>query len=43
MDYSEPKAKRDKKSDKAKKNSERMGGYSKKHVRLTVAQGTKPK
>ena len=33
MDYKEPKVKRDKKSDKAKKTHDRNGGFSQKHVR----------
>jgi hypothetical protein len=37
MDHSEPKTKRDKKSDKAKKNFELNGGLSQKHIRLAQA------
>ena len=36
MDY-EPKTKRDKKSDKAKRNFEKNGGFSQKHIRLAEA------
>ena len=36
MDY-DLKTKREKKSDKAKKNFERNGGFSQKHVRLVEA------
>jgi hypothetical protein len=37
MDYKEPKVKRDKKSDKAKKTHDRNGGFSQKHVRQAEA------
>jgi len=35
--YDEPKVKRNKKSDKAKKNFEKTGGLSQKHVRMQEA------
>jgi hypothetical protein len=37
MDYSEPKSKRTKKSDKAKKNFEINGTFTKKHIRISEA------
>lgn len=37
MDYSEPKSKRTKKADKAKKSFEINGGFTKKHIRISEA------
>jgi hypothetical protein len=42
MDY-DPKIKRNKKSDKAKKSFEKNGGFSQKHVRLAEALASKKK
>ena len=39
--YDEPKVKRNKKSDKEKKNFEKTGGLSQKHVRLQEAISNK--
>ena len=43
MDYKEPKTKRSKKSDKAKKTHELKGGFSQKHVRITDSLKTTQK